>query len=117
MRIEQRSQAIELRADAAGRKLEGLASTFNRSAKIGSFSERVLPGAFTATLASGRDILALCDHDASKLLGRTRSGTLRLSETREGLAFSLDVPDTADGRDLLTLAQRGDIGGCSFGFS
>jgi HK97 family phage prohead protease len=117
--LERRSiAAAELRADVAGRKLEGLAAVFNQDARIANrFSERVLPGAFAQSLASGRDILALADHDPVRLLARTRSGTLRLNETAKGLAFSLDVPDTQDGRDLLTLAQRGDIGGASFAFT
>ena len=48
---------------------------------------------------------------------RTRSGTLRLAEDTRGLAFDLDVPDTTTGRDILALAERGDLGGMSFGFS
>lgn len=51
------------------------------------------------------------------MLGRTRSGTLRLTEDAKGLAFSLDLPDTAAGRDVLALAERGDLGGMSFGFT
>jgi HK97 family phage prohead protease len=117
--VERRSiAAAELRADVAGRKLEGLAAVFNQDARIGGrFLERVLPGAFSASLASKRDVVALADHDPVRLLARTRSGTLRLNEIPQGLAFSLDVPDTQEGRDLLTLAQRGDIGGASFAFT
>jgi HK97 family phage prohead protease len=33
------------------------------------------------------------------------------------LAFDLDVPDTVAGRDVLVLAERGDLGGMSFGFT
>ena len=32
------------------------------------------------------------------------------------MAFSLDLPDTQAGHDVLVLAQRGDLGGMSFGF-
>jgi phage head maturation protease len=39
-----------------------------------------------------------------------------LSEDTRGLAFDLDVPDTTHGRDVLALAERGDLGGMSFGF-
>lgn len=42
---------------------------------------------------------------------------MRLSEDTRGLTFSLDVPDTAAGRDVLALAERGDLGGMSFGFT
>lgn len=109
----ERRQATELRA--TGRRLEGYAATFNTDARIGTFVETILPGAFRSAVAD--DVLALFDHDAGKVLGRTRSGTLRLSEDSRGLAFSLDLPDTAAGRDALALAERGDLGGMSFGFT
>lgn len=102
---------------AAGRRLEGYAAVFGSVADLGGgVRETIAPGAFRAALGAG-DILALLDHDAGKVLGRTRSGTLRLSEDSRGLAFSLDLPDTQAGRDVLALAERSDLGGCSFGFT
>jgi hypothetical protein len=41
---------------------------------------------------------------------------LKLSEDAKGLRFELKVPDTAAGRDVIALAERGDLGGMSFGF-
>jgi len=99
-----------------GRQLVGLAAPFNAETRIADFRERIAPGAFSATLASGRDILALADHDAGKVLGRTSTGSLRLSETAAGLEFGIDLPDTSTGRDLRALAARGDLGGVSIGF-
>ncbi|MBB6192864.1 hypothetical protein FHS51_003118 [Sphingobium wenxiniae] len=99
----------------AGRRIEGYAATFNAEANLGAFRERIAPGAFRSALSS--DILALLDHDPGNVLGRTRSGTLRLSEDSRGLAFSLDLPDTQAGRDVLELAHRNDLGGMSFGFT
>lgn len=111
--MEQR-QAAEVRV--AGRKLTGYAARFNTEARIGHFSEVIRPGAFAASL-KGRDILALVDHDPTRLLARTRTGTLELREDAEGLAFTIQLPDTQAGRDVLTLAERGDLGGMSFGFT
>jgi HK97 family phage prohead protease len=108
-------RAAEVRT-AAGRRLEGYAAVFNTEARIGDFSETVRPNAFRASLLSGADVLALVDHDPGRLLARRSSGTLRLSEDARGLAFDLDLPDTTLGRDVLALAQRGDLGGMSFGF-
>ena len=112
---------IERRASAgvtaSGRKLTGYIARFDTEARIGSFTETIKPGAFRASIASGCDILALADHDAGKVLGRTRSGTLELREDNDGLAFALKLPDTQAGRDLAALAERGDLGGCSFGFT
>lgn len=116
MSREIRALATELRAQ--GRKLTGYAATFGTQTRIAdTFTETVAPGAFAASLASGRDVLALVDHDPARILGRTRSRSLRLSEDSRGLAFEIDLPDTQTGRDMLALAERGDLGGMSFGFS
>lgn len=112
MSMERRAFAAELRAK--GRRLEGYAATFGTEATIGDYTETIVPGAFRNSL--GKDVLALVDHDASRVLARTKSKTLRLAEDSKGLAFDLDVPDTSAGRDVLALAERGDLGGMSFAF-
>ncbi|WP_237152388.1 HK97 family phage prohead protease [Oryzibacter oryziterrae] len=113
---ERRAALLEIRAK--GRKIEGYAATFGTETRIGArFTEVIAPGAFSASLKTNGDILALVDHDPARVLARTRSGTLRLSEDTRGLAFSLDLPDTTAGRDVLALAERGDLGGMSFGFA
>jgi HK97 family phage prohead protease len=99
---------------AAGRRLTGYAAKFNSETRIGSFREVIRAGAFAGSLDG--DILALVDHDPSQLLGRTRSGTLKLTEDADGLVFDLALPDTRAAADLLALAERGDLGGMSFGF-
>lgn len=110
--VERRAAALEVRA--SGRRLEGYAATFGSVASLGPVRETIAPGAFAGSL--GGDILALLDHDPGKVLGRTRSGTLRIAEDARGLAFSLDLPDTSAAADVLALAARGDLGGMSFGF-
>jgi uncharacterized protein len=98
-----------------GRRLTGYAARFDQAANLGRFKEIIKRGAFAGSLAG--DVLCLADHDPSKILGRTKSGTLRLSEDDQGLRYELDLPDTSVGRDLLALATRGDLGGMSFGFT
>ncbi|NZD50532.1 HK97 family phage prohead protease [Rhizobium leguminosarum] len=115
--IEKRSYvgAVEHRADDGKRTLIGYAAKFERLAMIGSyFKEQIAPGAFTAAI--GGDIRALVDHDPGRVIGRTKSGTLRLAEDGVGLRVEIDVPDTTDGNDLWVLVERGDISGMSFGF-
>lgn len=112
---ERRAAVLELRA--RGRRLEGHAATFGTEARIADFHEVLAPGCFARSLTSNPDILALVDHDSKRVLARTRSGTLRLSEDSKGLAFDLDVPDTTLGRDLLEMAARSDLGGMSFAFT
>jgi HK97 family phage prohead protease len=74
---------------ARGRTLTGYAAVFGQETRIGRLVERIRPGAFAASLASGRDVLALLDHRPDVLLGRTRSGTLTLAEDAKGLRFDL----------------------------
>ena len=110
----ERRGGVEVRA--AGRKLVGYAACFDRPARIGGFTETIRSGAFRASLAAGADVLALVDHDPTRLLARTGSGTLRLSEDVLGLHFELDVPPTTLGNDILAMVERRDLGGMSFGF-
>lgn len=113
MTLEHRS-AVEWRA--SGRGLSGVVVRYGIETRVGRITERVARGAFDAALGAQADILALVDHDPSKLLARTKSGTLRLRSDDVGLHFDLDVPQTQLGADVLALAQRGDLGGMSFGF-
>lgn len=108
--MERRTAAA---AVTEGRTLSGYAARFNTEARIGHFTEVIRPGAFQLE----RDVLALVDHDASKLLGRTKTGTLTLEQDAEGLRYRIELPDTQLGRDVLALAERGDLGGMSFGFT
>ncbi len=117
MTMERRALAVapELRAAENGKTIKGYAAVFNDVADIGgSFREVIAPGAFKETI--GGDIRALVDHDTGRVIGRSKSGTLRLSEDDHGLAVEIDLPDTSDGRDLAHLLERGDISGMSFGF-
>jgi len=102
----------EVRAD--GRSLTGYAARFDSTARIGGFNESIKPGAFKRL---DKDILALVDHDPHKLLARSKTGTLELAEDDQGLAFRIALPDTQLGRDVLVMAERGDLGGMSFGFT
>jgi HK97 family phage prohead protease len=112
----ERRAALELRA--TGRKLEGYASVFGQPTKILDFEEIVQRGAFARSIAAGGDILALVDHDPTKVLARTRSGSLKLSEDSRGLHFeTADLPGTSWANDALELVRSGNAGGASFAFS
>jgi HK97 family phage prohead protease len=106
---------VEVRADDK-RTIGGYAAVFERkSVMLYGFREKIQPGAFVDSLQD--DVRALWQHDTSQVLGRTRSGTLRLWEDETGLGFELEPPDTQTGRDAVTLIGRGDVDQMSFGFT
>jgi HK97 family phage prohead protease len=61
-------------------------------------------------------VRALLNHDPNQVLGRTRSGTLRLYDEQRGLRFELDLPDSPLGENVREAVRRKDIDGASFRF-
>ena len=110
---------LEKRSETRGPgTLVGYAAVFEKdSHDLGGFTESIRPGAFSRSLREGADVRALRDHDPSKVLGRSGSGTLRLLEDKLGLRSEIDLPDTELGRETAELVRRGDLDGMSFGFS
>lgn len=103
------------RAEVQGNTLHGYAAVYD----VPTSRQRDFPG--TETIARDAfaqalddDVVAVVNHDMGRLLGRTSSGTLRLSNESRGLAVQLDLPDTQEGRDVRTLVERGDLAGMSF---
>lgn len=104
--------------DREGKTLRGMAAVYNSDSEdLGGFIERIAPNAFRSSLDSSQDVRAFWNHDSRLLLGRRSNGTLRLSDTNEGLAVEIDLPDTGFAHDLATLIARGDCDQMSFGFS
>lgn len=100
--------------------ITGYAAVFDTETVIGGkdwgFREKIAKGAFTDALKVS-DVRALFNHEEEYVLGRTKSGTLRLMEDARGLKVEIDPPDTQDARDLITKMQRGDIDQMSFAFT
>jgi HK97 family phage prohead protease len=108
---------VEVR-DEGSPKIRGLAAAYQKwSLDLGGFREIIEPGAFDRVLSKRKlDVVALFDHEGQPL-GRTASGTLRLSTDERGLNYEIDPPDTQLGRDLQTLIRRRDLFGSSFAFT
>lgn len=123
MTTEQRNLTasnIEIREEESGvRTISGYAVKWEmKSVTMGyfrRFKEQFRKGAFTESLTN-EDQLALWSHDTSRVLGRTKNGTLRLYEDDVGLRFELDLPNTTLGNDAYETIKRGDVDGVSFGF-
>ena len=98
--------------------LRGYAARFNSlSDDLGGFRERIAPGAFTKALQEDHDVRFLFNHNPDAILGRTTSGTLKLSQDDKGLAFECVLPETQTARDVWSSVSRRDIDQCSFAFS
>jgi HK97 family phage prohead protease len=117
--LERRAWA-ECRAEASdnGRKIKGHAVVFGSlSVDLGGFRELIAPEAVDRTLNEAMDVRALIDHDSAKVIGRTRSGTLRLRKDSRGLHVEIEPDEEISyARDLMRAVARGDISGMSFGF-
>ena len=108
--IERRAAAD---VGAEGHKIRGYAMVFNTlSADLGGFRELIMPEAVDRTLREGLDVRALVDHDPSKVLGRTKAGTLTLAKDAHGLRAEIDPPDTNAGRDILALVSAATWPAC-----
>lgn len=112
--------AVETRGD--GRQVvTGYAVKYNTlSVDLGGFRETILPGAFDKVLNRQRgkqDVVALFNHDANQLLGRTSSGTLELASDDKGLRYTVALPNTELGRMIAEHVARRDLVGSSFAFT
>ena len=71
--------------------------------------------AFDGALNS--DVRCLTNHDPSKVLGRTKAGTLSLSIDNYGLKGIVEINERdQDAMNLYARVQRGDVSQCSVGF-
>lgn len=117
VRVIEAGPPVETRDDGNAPRLTGYAALFGQETVIGEwFRERIEPGAFSAALERQDDVRALINHDPTLILGRTRSGTLTLTQDERGLRYEVLPPDTTYARDLLASVQRGDVTQSSFAF-
>jgi uncharacterized protein len=125
-RIEQRIfSGVQVRA-AAGSDfaLVGMAASYNKPSKPipggpnGTFTEYIKPGAFGRALRNKQDVKALFNHNANVILGRTKNGTLTLTDTPAGLAFRVQLDKRISTHvSIYASVKRGDIDECSFAFA
>lgn len=108
---------LQIRELEDGRRvIEGMIPYNSRSEWMGFF-EYIEPTAFNKTLADGADVRALWNHDTTKLLGRVKNGSLRLSSDDAGLHIECDLPKTTYAEDVYNLIREGYNNGLSFGFT
>ena len=105
------------RDDGGELTIEGYFAVFNSNYEIfDGMSESIAPGAFASSM--GSDIRALINHDTTLVLGRTSAHTLELREDEHGLWGRVSInPKDGDAMNLYERVKRGDVSGCSIGFS
>ena len=98
-------------------KIEGYFVVFNSETKLfENYYEEISDKAFKDIDLT--DIRALADHDTAKVLGRTKSQTLKLSVDEKGLFGEITInKNDTEAVNLYERVKRGDIDQCSFGFS
>ena len=101
---------VELRADAEGRVLRGVAVTYGDTAKLPFGRERIEAGAFAGSMA---DVILNASHDRAAPLARTGGAGLELADSGERLAFAATLPETRAADDVLTLVRTGVMRGAS----
>lgn len=97
--------------------LEGYFIRFNETTNLYADQfETVSPKAVPDDI-NKQDVRALFDHDTSKVLGRTESGTLSLRKDDEGLYGKILVnQEDSEALSIYAKVKRGDVSQASFGF-
>ena len=117
--VERRSYPTEMvvsTRDDGRERIVGHAAVFGKlSVPLLGYRERIRKGAFSDAIKND-DIRALWNHNPDYVLGRNKSGTLKLQEDEIGLKVEIIPPDTQWAEDLIKSIKRGDVDQMSFGF-
>lgn len=97
--------------------IDGYVNAVGRDSRIivengNKFVEQIKPGTFARALGRGTNIAMLLDHDESRVVADTNSGSLRLEEDSIGLHAHAEILD----EELASKARAGLLRGWSFGF-
>jgi HK97 family phage prohead protease len=99
------------------RIVEGIIPYNSRSVEFpNGMKEIIMSTAFNKTINDKANVFALYNHDDSKILGSTKSGTLILDNTSEGLRTILELGNSTIANDVWDIISRGDCTNLSFGF-
>jgi HK97 family phage prohead protease len=80
---------------------------------IGRFIEKILPNVFKKAITRADNIEVLLNHDESRKLADTKSGTAKIVEDNVGLRATVEITDP----EVIEKARAGKLRGWSFGFS
>ena len=98
-----------------GRILSGQGIVYGDVARVGTRSERFLPGALGADVGE-LDVLLNVQHDRGRVLARTGGGGLVLTDSATALEVRAELPETREASDTLALVEAGVLRGFSLEF-
>lgn len=109
----------EKTAENEDKIIEGYFLRFNEPTELWSgFFEKVSPTAIRDLFNSPNDVKCLINHDHKLVIGSRDNSTLKLSVDEVGLFGSVLInPSDTEALNAYERVKRGDISGCSFGFS
>jgi uncharacterized protein len=106
---------MELREEGDAKFFIGTAVIFNSPTDLGWYSEEIVSGAFDEVLNA--DVRGLYNHDPDVVLGRNKSGTMKLIISQENIRFEIRYnPADPDHVRVMEKVKRGDVSECSFAF-
>lgn len=122
-------RAIEggnLTADMENRSITGYGIVFNsdsmpmpfwddRTGKIYEVVEQITPDSLKGS--DMRDVISAFNHDFNMVMGRTTSGTMKITTDKRGVKYQVNAPKTSYADNVLELLRRGDVRGSSFVFT
>ena len=66
--------------DENSRTVCGMIPYNSYSENLGGWYEKLAPGCFSKTIREQEDIRMICEHDDTKILARTKNGSLKLDD-------------------------------------
>ena len=126
-KLEVRQLITECRAvesEDGKKSIEGYALLYGQESRListlfnGKFYEVIERGALDKVLESkSLDVIYTPNHDFTKVIARTTSGTLELKSDEKGLKYIVrDIPNISYANDIYESIKRGDTFESSFSF-
>ena len=98
-----------------GRTLSGQGIVYGDVARVGTRTERFLPGSLGADVGE-LDVLLNVQHDRGRVLARTGGGGLTLVDSATALEVRAELCETREASDVLELVATGVLRGFSLEF-
>lgn len=113
--VRQHAATFEFRdVDTHGRVMRGHVATYGKVYDVGAFTERLMPGVFSKSIAEGaRSLPLLANHDHSEIpVGKT----VGWEDTHERLIGMWEFDSRTEAREMARLVEEGYMTGLSVGF-